>query len=508
MAQVINTNVSSLNAQRNLNSSQSALATSLQRLSSGLRINSSKDDAAGLAISERMSTQINGLNQAARNANDGISLAQTGESAINEITLNLQNIRRLAVQSANATNNADDRLALDREVQQRIAEIDRSAAQTSFNGRKILDGTFGNAAFQVGANVGETINVGLSASMRSNAIGQIASAESATFVSESAMTAGATIQIGTGGTAVALGASVAGTKNGQNAGSAWAKVEAINAASISGLTATAKNDIAFAFTGVAGAAADNAYSLTINGVAIYNAQEVADGTTLTAGQVATQINLHAAETGVSAQASGDGTQLYLSAADGRDINIGQEAGTSLTGGMAAGTAAEFNGVSYRGDSVVGTTLAHGASNAADQAAGTNSGRVQLSAAQNIIMSAGLNTALGFASETITVSTQALNTVNVKTVNESNNAIMRIDAALASVSEFRSTFGAIQNRFESVITSLQTTSENLSAARSRIQDADFAAETAQLTRNQILQQAGIAMLSQANALPQNVLSLLK
>jgi len=174
MASVINTNISSLTAQRNLSMSQASLATSMQRLSSGLRINSAKDDAAGLAISERFTTQIRGLNQAARNANDGISLSQTAEGALGEINNNLQRIRELAVQSANSTNSASDRVALDQEVQQRLAEIDRVATQSSFNGQKILDGTFGNATFQVGANVGETISVGLSTSMRGTAIGQIA----------------------------------------------------------------------------------------------------------------------------------------------------------------------------------------------------------------------------------------------------------------------------------------------------------------------------------------------
>src|SRR5262245_36839780 len=175
MALVINTNVMSLNAQRNLSTSGSQLATSLQRLSSGLRINSAKDDAAGLAISSRMTTQINGLTQAVRNANDGISLAQTTESALQEVTNNLQRIRELAVQSANATNSDSDRAALDQEVQQRLAEVNRIATQTSFNGRKVLDGSFGNATFQVGANVGETISVGLSSSVKTADIGAIAS---------------------------------------------------------------------------------------------------------------------------------------------------------------------------------------------------------------------------------------------------------------------------------------------------------------------------------------------
>ena len=174
MAQVINTNVLSLNAQRNLTTSQSSLATALQRLSSGLRINSAKDDAAGLAISDRFTTQIRGLNQAVRNASDGISLAQTTESALGELTNNLQRIREIAVQSANASNSASDRAALDQEVQQRLAEVERIATQTAFNGQKVLDGTFGNAVFQVGANVGETITVGLSTSMRTTQIGKTA----------------------------------------------------------------------------------------------------------------------------------------------------------------------------------------------------------------------------------------------------------------------------------------------------------------------------------------------
>src|SRR6056297_3791548 len=187
MPQVINTNIQSLTAQRNLNQSQSALQTSIERLSSGLRINSAKDDAAGLAISERFTTQIRGLNQAIRNANDGISLAQTGEGALAEINNNMQRIRELAVQSANASNSSSDRIALNREVEQRLAEIDRISAQTSFNGRKILDGSFGDAAFQVGANVGETINLSLETSMRRDQVGSVATATSVdldTLISE------------------------------------------------------------------------------------------------------------------------------------------------------------------------------------------------------------------------------------------------------------------------------------------------------------------------------------
>ncbi len=273
MPQVINTNIASLNTQRNLNSSQSALNTALSRLSSGLRINSAKDDAAGLAISERMTAQIRGMNQASRNANDGISLAQTAEGALVEVTNNLQRIRELSVQSANATNSADDRAALQKEVAQLKEEIDRVATTTKFNGTELLDGSFQTQDFQVGADAGETIQVA-----------SIADAQTATLSIDS-------------------------------------------------------------------------------------------------------------------------------------IDISSQSGAS-------------------------------------------------------------------------------------------GAITAVDAALKTVNDSRADLGAIQNRFSSAIANLQTSAENLSASRSRIQDADFAAETAAMTRAQILQQAGVAMLSQANALPNNVLSLLR
>jgi len=180
MVMSVNTNISSLNAQKNLAASQSKLSTAIERLSSGMRINSAKDDAAGLAISTRFTTQINGLNQAVSNANDGISLAQTTESALNEVTNNMQRIRTLAVQSANATNSDSDRAALDAEVQQRLSEITRISQQTTFNGRHVLDGTFGSAAFQIGANVGETISVNLSQGAGAKQVGQMATSPPAT----------------------------------------------------------------------------------------------------------------------------------------------------------------------------------------------------------------------------------------------------------------------------------------------------------------------------------------
>ncbi len=508
MPQVINSNISSLNAQRNLNMSQSALSTSLQRLSSGLRINSAKDDAAGLAISERFTTQIRGLNQATRNANDGISLAQTGEGALAEVTTNLQRIRELAVQSANASNSASDRSALDLEVQQRLAEIDRTAVQTSFNGQKILDGNFGNATFQVGANVGETISVGLSTSMRTSALGQVAQGVSSSEVTVAALTGTGTIRVGAGAAATVL-ASVAGASNGQSVGSAYSKAVAINNANVAGLTVSATTNVEFGVANVVGAVDNTStYTLTINGKDIYAGVSVPNATPLTTQQITDAINAQQSTTGVTASLSG--ANLRLSAADGRDIAIGQTVGGTalVSGGVTAGAggSTDVNGVTFY-DGQIGTSAQAGNNSAT--AAAVNGGRLTLTANDNIIITDD-GAIMGFAGAATTIAKDAttISSSNVLTVAAANNTITRIDAALTAVSTMRSNFGAIQNRFESVISSLSATSENLTASRSRILDADFAAETATLTRNQILQQAGIAMLSQANSLPQSVLSLLK
>ncbi len=479
MAQTINTNVASLNAQRNLNRSQGLLNQSLERLSTGLRINSAKDDAAGLAISERFTTQIRGLDQAVRNASDGISLSQTAESALAELTNNLQRIRELAVQSANATNSASDRSALNAEVQQRIAEVERIASQTSFNGRKVLDGTFGSAQFQVGANVGETISVNLTTGMRASQIGQIASATGNAVTSGALSDNGLTIAVG-GGTAVSVGASVAGSANGQEADSAYAKVRAINNAGVAGLTATASNSHTGTFVTIDGSGASTAttYALNINGVDIYSgADNIATGSSLTASDVAAQVNLYSSQTGVSASVSG--TDLTFTSIDGRN--------TDITETVTLGTSATGTGIAAAQEGVV-------------------RGSITLSASDNIVMTGAFGD-IGHAAN-IAKDAGTLSGVDVLSVANSETAINRIDSALTVVSDLRSNFGAIQNRFESTIANLQAVSENLSASRSRIQDADFAAETAALTKAQILQQAGVAVLSQANAQPQLALSLLQ
>ena len=513
MPQVINTNVMSLNAQRNLSTSGGQLATALQRLSSGLRINSAKDDAAGLAISERFTTQIRGLNQAVRNASDGISLSQTAEGALGELTSNLQRVRELAVQAVNATNSSSDRAALDQEVQQRLAEIDRIATQTSFNGQKVLDGTFGTATFQVGANVGETISVGFSTNMRTIALGKtadyvngasynanLAVGQQGTTVSASAIASGdLTVALGSG-QAVAVGASAsyAGSATGQGATSAYAKAAAITGAGIGGLTAVADTTIQIGFaTAAASATANDTYSLSINGVAIYtNATS-----SITGAAAATAINAQSSATGVTATFDSANNRMTLQAVDGRDIAISQ------TAGSAAGANEGFNGTGAGTNNNINAALAFNTAAGATTAV-TAVGSVRLVSAETIVVGGNTPANSGFAAGSLALGNSALNTANVTSVANANTAITRVDAALTAVSGLRSTLGAIQNRFESTINNLTTAAENLTSSRSRIQDADFAAETAMLTRAQILQQAGTAILAQANAVPQNVLSLLR
>lgn len=561
MTAIINTNIASLNAQRNLTTSQGGLATALQRLSSGLRINSAKDDAAGLAIANRFTTQIRGLNQAARNANDGISLSQTAEGAMSEITNNLQRIRELAVQAANSTNSSSDRLALDQEVQQRIAEVDRIAAQTSFNGQKILDGTFGSAAFQVGANVNETISVALNTSMKAGAIGSFvnsagtnATGNNITTVAGTAGTATTTTNAnvaasgagayGASPTAVYQGVSSTAfdgtnlTINGLNVNSttsyvgataptyqdttsAYAKAAAINATQGTNVTASANTTLAFgtsggtaangtdflALTATTAGTASVGYTLTINGQAVltYSAASATANTAASStlagvsiDSAVTGINQYQATTGVVASKDANGN-LKLVAADGRNIRV-SEAITGLDGNTAATVQTVFS-------KLVETAAATPASVTQVQ---TFRGQVSLQSGSGVTLG-GTQTTVGFSSATTLLaaaSNLALQNVTGTTSANANNAILAIDAALTAVSTLRSTFGAIQNRFESTITNLQATSENLTASRSRIQDTDFAAETAALTRGQILQQAGTAMLAQANSLPNGVLALLR
>jgi flagellin len=465
MAQVISTNIASLNAQRNLNRSQSSMATSLQRLSSGLRINSAKDDAAGLAISERFTAQIRGLNQAVRNSNDGVSLAQTAEGALGEVTNNLQRIRELAVQSANATNSASDRAAMQQEVAQLTAEIDRVAGQTNFNGVKLLDGSFSAQSFQVGANVGETISIADIADVTKTGLGLDDSSASVT---------GAAVS----GTALAEGdISINGIDVGAAAGNAKAIAAAIDAtATTVSATATTTVDMG-TFTDEAGAANGAVYSLFVGSVTI--SRTAAGGTGILAADLDTALTAQTANLaaiGISFTGNFSGDDLSFVDADGDDVVVTQN-GTL--------TSAQWSG-----------------------GIGTNRGTVSVTSTGEDLVIAGSGGGLTAAGLSAATTTASANTLDVSTVDGANALITAVDTALQTVNGARATLGAVQNRFESVVNSLQTASESLSAARSRIQDTDFAAETANLTKAQILQQAGTAMLSQANSLPQNIMSLLQ
>ena len=459
MPQIINTNIPSLTSQRNLNVSQNDVATSLQRLSSGLRINSARDDAAGLAISERFSAQIRGLDQAARNANDGISLAQTAEGALGQVTNNLQRIRELAVQSANATNSSSDREALQAEVAQLAEEIDRVATQTDFNGVALLDGTFTSKVFQVGANAGETITVDSIASARASSLGQRTEAS-------------ATLTVGAGGapTVVLNGSTITSDQDGA------ALANAINDANV-GITAAANETTA---AGVAQTAANLTGTITINGVTTASFSTVAGQEATARADTVQAINDISAATGVTATDTGAAaTGVELTAADGRNITISYTTLTSASTGVAA--------------------------------AGTTRSTVEITSNSTIEVGATVTNVTGITASTdvsAALTGTAVGNLDISSVSGAEEAIRSVDAALTTINSSRADLGAVQNRFDSVVINLQTTAENLSASQSRIRDADFAEETATLARAQVLQQAGIAVLAQANAQPQNVLALLQ
>ncbi len=500
MPQVINTNISSLNAQRNLNMSQTSLATALQRLSSGLRINSAKDDAAGMAISERMGAQIRGLNQAARNANDGVSLAQTAEGALAESSNALQRIRELALQSANATNSASDRAALQSEVNQLKQEIDRIASTTEFNGLKLLNGSFSAQSFQVGANASQTISVTVAGASTSHLANNYVNAVNTTVDQGSSSTTNPAAALPAANTIAGQTLTVSGTLGSTTVSvtagdSAYTIANSVNAKEANtGVTARAYNSATLSSLSVAG-------TVTVTlGSGGTTATISAAVTTTDLSALATEINKVSGTIGISATVSG-GT-LTLIQADGKDINVANF--THSTGGSTIA----LNAVNASGTAVDPETLTDGAADSAVVAGyvtfnSNNSFAVSSSvaAAAGSILDVAANVSVGSAQS-------LLSSVDISSVAGANAAVQIIDSSIKTIASIRGDLGAVQNRFGAVISNLQATSENLSAARSRIQDADFAAETAALTRSQILQQAGVAMLAQANALPQGVLTLLR
>jgi flagellin len=475
MPQVINTNIMSLNSQRNLNSSQSELQVSLQRLSSGLRINSAKDDAAGLAISERFTSQIRGLNQAVRNANDGISLSQTAEGALAEAGNILQRVRELSVQSANATNSASDRQALQAEVGQLVSELDRISTATEFNGQKLLDGTFGAAVFQVGANANQTIQTTTS-NFRTEQYGNYRINGVDSTGTDIARVSGEQLSV-----AGSLGSVSFEISEGE---SAKKIAELVTAKSDeTGVKAFAKTEMGISFEKsgayVIDVQSDNAISqqiaFTISGT---------EGNDGLAGAV-TALNDVASKTGVTARISEDGLSVVLMNASGENINLATTEANTNSGMISVGESQLTSG-------------------AADTASIT--GQVTFDSDKSFSVAGGAGQTI--MDETVASTLNSVAKMDISSVEGANLTLAIVDAALATVSNQRAKFGAIQSRFESTIANLSTNAENLTAARSRVRDTDFAQETAELTRAQILQQAGMAMLAQANVAPQNVLSLLQ
>jgi len=474
MSFVINTNVSSLNAQNNLDKSRSALAQATQRLSSGLKINSAADNAAGFAISQRYTTQIGGLAQASANASDAINLAQTTGSALDQVTANLQAIRDLAAQSANGTYSNADRATIDNEVQQRLQEITRIANQTTFNGKRVLDGSLQSQSFQIGANVGQTVSVALGQSVKSSDLGQVAEVKSGDLssVNFNGLTIGAgdlTVAVN-GGTAVNV---AAGTYH-----SVSDLASAINTAAGSTIAAVDATTGELSITGPTG------------GVAFGGAAQSTLG--LPASVAATATGASTAAVSSTGDLSKEGLTVNGTSVDLSGVKSLQDLSDAINAagvdGVNAAVSADGKGVNFysSGSLTIGDTNGH--------IIGTNA--------------TDANTAATYTQGTTAATGGSLAKGSVATVDGANDLISRVDVALKSVSDFAAQLGAVQNRFQSTISTLSSQSTNLKASQSTIQDADFAAETANLSKAQVLQQAGISVLAQANSQPQQVLKLLQ
>ncbi|WP_409282455.1 flagellin [Pseudomonas putida] len=560
MALTVNTNITSLGVQKNLNRASDALGTSMSRLSSGLKINSAKDDAAGLQIANRLTSQIKGLSVAVKNANDGISIAQTAEGAMQESTSILQRMRELALQSANGSNSDDDRTSLQQEFTALTGELTRIANTTTFGGRNILDGSFQNVGFQIGASANETISFGMTdisatglkgsfseakvdgaatdlSAVVTGAVATGASTFRAAPVAYTAPTGADTIDLVLNGqpaitldaTTGADEATAIATINAQTAQTGvTASLNASNEivlSSASTFTATATGTAGtggFAATATVTSGFDTDISFNINGTAIG----------ATAGQdmddVLAAINAETANTGVTATLSQG--RLELSSADGKAINLTNGTGTAGQGALAkvglsagtteaklvADTSISLNGTEVKfkkGDTLDSIISSINTASTGVTASKNADNTLNLFSDKNITVADGSQgtglAALGLTPGSTAAITQetTVSNLNITSAADSQKSIQALDAAIAQIDSQRAQLGAVQNRFDSTVANLNSISENSTAARSRVQDADFASETAELTKQQTLQQASTAILSQANQLPSSVLKLL-
>lgn len=540
MAMVLNTNVQSLNSQRHLSRSQSTLNTSLERLSSGLRINSAKDDAAGLAISERMTAQIRGLTQAQRNANDGISMAQTAEGALGKMSEILQRVRELAVQSANATNSASDRKALNDEVGQLVTELQRFATTTQFNGTVLLDGSNATNTYQVGADANQTISAA-TMDFRTDKYGdyKIGGDCCTAGLGKNIAVSNAMYSAATGSQVACAAVQASGklTLNGPNGkadvecltgDSAYDLAQKINSQSQTGIKADARTETALTLKGTGSFVLD-VYTTSASETKKTDSNSASISFQVTSNdkqglaEAITAFNDASGKTGVTARMGDDGETIVLVNDEGKNINIGINGKNVLASNqsiyMGNDTSVNVTGdTNNTGAAMVGSggTDFSGTLTAAGQVT-LNASRSYSISTSGLAFQQGVLGAkgVGLSDGTGTTTQAQVNGSNLKTVASldittvagATEALRIADQALDAVNSQRAKFGALQSRFEYTVANLSTTIENTTSARSRIQDTDFASETANMTKAQVLQQAGTAMLAQANSLPQSVLTLL-
>jgi flagellin len=551
MSLSVNTNIASLTVQKNLNKAADSLSTTMTRLSSGLKINSAKDDAAGLQIANRLTSQIKGLSVAVKNANDGISIAQTAEGAMQESTNLLQRMRELALQSANGSNSSEDRSSMQQEFTALSGELTRIASTTTFGGRNLLDGSFSSTSFQIGANANETISFGMGDMSATGLKGTYSEATVAGGASAlKATVTGSTLaqtQLGTAAftqltadaTVTVNGTDVA-LSTGDDVAAAITKINAQT--SKTGVTASDDGSGALALsskdafkvsatgteTGFTTAVTDSAQKLTtaasisINGTTVDFA--VGDGVDEMMAAIST-----AAPANVTATKQ-DG-RLVLKSDVGTDIKLANDSATTGAGalakvGLATGTtkasltddtSISLNGVEVKlkkGADMESVVASINSASTGVTASKNADGTLKLSGDKDIVVADGSSgtglTSLGLTAAT-TAAVDQESTISDLSILDSANAqvaIQALDGAIQQVDSQRAQLGAVQNRFDSTVSNLNSISENSSAARSRVQDADFASETAELTKQQTLQQASTAILSQANQLPSAVLKLLQ
>jgi len=564
MALSVNTNITSLGVQKNLNKASDALSQSMNRLSSGLKINSAKDDAAGMQIANRLNNQVKGLNVAIANANNGVSIAQTAEGAMQESTNTLQRLRELALQAANGDKSDADRVSLQQEFTAKVGELNRIASTTTFGGRNLLDGSFNNVAFQIGANANETISFGMtdisSTALKGNykeaavngaaMTGLAATATGSVLTDKSTVTGSAAAAITTAGdnftingTTITLAGGAAGTAAADDA------VKAINAqTATTGVTASADAtgivslSSTKVFTLAAGATNDGLAKLNLTAAAspAPSSALTADGAisvngtavTWTKGDtMASVLTSLAGAAGTGATATFTDGRVKLTSGDGADIKLSNTSAGSLSQlGLSAGTtqakltadtSIDVNGVEVKfkkGDTADAIVSSINSASTGVQASKNADGTLNLFADKDItikdgsagtgLAALGLTTVAAAGTKTAVTMETSVSDLNILTAASSQQAIQALDDAMQQIDSQRSQLGAVQNRFASTVANLQSISQNSSAAKGRVEDADFASEAAELTKQQTLQQASTAILSQANQLPSSVLKLLQ